>query len=79
MLYSNLMYEAAGHVIELQTGKTWEQFVLEQLFEPLEMHSSGFTLAALLAQPEYAVPFNETGDRKVLSRISSRLRGSLGR
>ena len=34
-LYNNLMFSAAGYIIELQSGKTWEQFVRERIFTPL--------------------------------------------
>src|ERR1700720_75380 len=36
-LYKNLMFSAAGYIIELKSGKTWEQFVRERIFEPLNM------------------------------------------
>src|SRR5579871_2464134 len=36
-LYNNLMFAAVGYLIELQTGKTWEQFVKERILDPLEM------------------------------------------
>ncbi len=38
--YSNLMYIAAGEVIEAISGKTWEQFIQERFFEPLGMNRS---------------------------------------
>src|SRR5579871_2748932 len=34
-LYNNLMFAAVGYMIELQSGKTWEQFVRERIFDPL--------------------------------------------
>jgi len=38
-LYNNLMYAATGYIIELQSGKTWEQFVSGQpLRVALEHH-----------------------------------------
>jgi len=35
--YNNLMYAAAGEVIQAVSGKHWTEFVREELFEPLEM------------------------------------------
>jgi len=34
-LYNNMMYAAAGYLVELQSGKTWEEFVRERIFKPL--------------------------------------------
>jgi len=39
-LYNNLMYAAAGNIIELKSGKTWEQFVREKIFTPLGMNTT---------------------------------------
>ena len=30
-LYNNLMFSAVGYMIELQSGKRWEQFVRERI------------------------------------------------
>src|SRR5208282_1411194 len=34
-LYNNLMFAAAGYIIQLKSGKTWEQFVRERILAPL--------------------------------------------
>ncbi|WP_210488453.1 serine hydrolase [Rufibacter aurantiacus] len=38
--YSNLMFIAAGEVIEAISGKPWEQFIQERIFRPLGMNRS---------------------------------------
>jgi len=40
LLYNNMMFAAAGYIIELSSGKTWEQLVREQILAPLEMNST---------------------------------------
>ena len=35
--YSNIMYIAAGEIIPAVTGKSWDDFIRERFFEPLEM------------------------------------------
>ncbi|MFH0733456.1 MAG: serine hydrolase [bacterium] len=45
--YNNLMYMAAGELIEKISGKTWEVFVKENIFIPLEMKNSNFTVKDL--------------------------------
>jgi CubicO group peptidase (beta-lactamase class C family) len=40
--YSNLGYIIAGAVVEKVTGKSWEQLMRSEIFEPLQMKSAGF-------------------------------------
>lgn len=41
-LYSNLGYMMAGLMAARTTGKSWEQLVREEVFEPLKLTSAGF-------------------------------------
>lgn len=68
-LYNNMMYACAGYVIELLSGKTWEAFVQERIFDPLGMTSSGFSIDAMLEQPEPGVPWTERRDSFELYEI----------
>ena len=68
-LYNNLMYAAAGYLIELQSGKTWEQFVRERILVPLKMTSTSYTVTEMLKLPEFGVPFAERRDSFELYRI----------
>jgi len=68
-LYNNLMYAAAGYLIELQSGKPWEQFVKERVLDPLEMTSTGYSIPGMLKQPEFGVGFTERRDSFELYRI----------
>ena len=68
-LYNNLMYAAVGYLIELQSGKTWEQFVKERIRDPLEMTSTGYSISGMLQQPEFGVGFTERRDSFELYRI----------
>ena len=61
-LYNNLMYAAAGYIIELQSGKTWEDFVRERIFAPLGMANTVFSIADMLKQPDRGVPYTERRD-----------------
>jgi CubicO group peptidase (beta-lactamase class C family) len=40
--YSNVGYIIAGAVVEKITGKSWEQAVTDEVFDPLQMQSAGF-------------------------------------
>jgi CubicO group peptidase (beta-lactamase class C family) len=61
-LYNNLMFTAAGYVVELKSGTPWEQFVRTNIFQPLDMKSTTFTLADAMKSPEYAIPYTERRD-----------------
>ena len=68
-LYNNLMYAAAGYITELLTGKTWEDFVSENIFTPLNMSSTVFSIMNMTKQSDYGVPYNEKRDTNILYRI----------
>ncbi len=68
-LYNNLMYAAAGYLIELQSGQTWEEFLRERVFKPLEMTSTVFSIADMLKQAEPGVPYTEKRDTFELYKI----------
>ena len=61
-LYNNMMYAGAGRVVELLSGKSWEDFVRERIFTPLGMTSSTFSIDEMVKQPEHGVPFTERRD-----------------
>jgi CubicO group peptidase (beta-lactamase class C family) len=67
-LYNNLMFTAAGQVIEELSGQTWEQFVQHRVFDPLGMTRSTLTIEDNLKGPEPAVPYSERRDSAVLYR-----------
>ena len=68
-LYNNLMYAAVGYLIELQSGKTWEQFVKERILDPLEMNSTSYSIADMLRRPEFGVGYTEKRDSFDLYKI----------
>ncbi|HTG15654.1 MAG TPA: serine hydrolase [Blastocatellia bacterium] len=68
-LYNNMMYAAAGYSIELQSGKPWPDYVRDKILKPLEMNSTVYTIADMLKQPDYGVPFTEKRDSMELYKI----------
>ena len=68
-LYNNLMFSAVGEIIELKSGQTWEQFVRERIFAPLDMNTSTYTIAEMLQHPDHGVPFREKRDSFELYKI----------
>ena len=68
-LYNNLMYAGAGRIIELKSGKSWEQFVRDRIFTPLDMKATNFTIADMRKNPDHGVPFREKRDSFELYKI----------
>jgi CubicO group peptidase (beta-lactamase class C family) len=68
-LYDNLMFAAVGYMIELQSGKPWEQFVRGRILRPLEMNATSYSTADMVKQPEHGVGFTERRDSFDLYRI----------
>jgi CubicO group peptidase (beta-lactamase class C family) len=68
-LYNNLMFAAVGYLIELQSGKTWEQFVKERILDPLQMKSTSYSISDMLQRPEFGVGFTERRDTFDIYRI----------
>jgi CubicO group peptidase (beta-lactamase class C family) len=68
-IYNNMMYTSAGYLIELQSGKTWEEFVRERIFTPLGMKSTGYSVADMVKQPDFGVGYTEKRDTFELYQI----------
>jgi CubicO group peptidase (beta-lactamase class C family) len=63
--YNNLMYIAAGVLVEAISGMTWEDFTRRRILEPLGMHRSSFSPARALALGGLALPYMERDGRAV--------------
>jgi CubicO group peptidase (beta-lactamase class C family) len=68
-LYNNLMYAGVGYIIELQSGRVWEDFVRERILEPLGMGSTVYSVAEMLKQSDHGVPYTEKRDTFELYEI----------
>src|SRR3954453_1214245 len=54
--YDNILYMAAGQLIEEVSGETWEQYVRRHVFAPLGMNHSTVSDAEYQADPDRAHP-----------------------
>ncbi|HYL85790.1 MAG TPA: serine hydrolase [Candidatus Angelobacter sp.] len=68
-LYNNLMFSAVGQIIEIKSGKRWEDFVRERILTPLDMPTTCYTIADMTKQPEPGVPYREKRDSFELYKI----------
>jgi CubicO group peptidase (beta-lactamase class C family) len=68
-LYNNLMYAATGNIIELKSGKTWEQFVRQRILTPLDMKTTTYSISDMTKNPDHGVPYKEKRDSFELYKI----------
>jgi len=57
--YTNIMYIAAGYLIEQLTGQSYEDAVRERIFKPIGMERSTFSLEAARQSGDLATPYLE--------------------
>lgn len=63
--YSNIMYLAAGEIVEKVTGKSWDAFVKEKFFTPLGMKESNTSIKDFKPNGNIATPHNEVNGKNV--------------
>ena len=59
--YDNILYMAAGQLIEEVSGETWEQYLRSHVFAPLGMINSTDTDAGFYASANHARPHSRSG------------------
>lgn len=62
--YQNVTMSLLANIVLKKTGKPYEQYVKEKLFNPLGMRSASIGLEGLLATKNYAQPHEMTGRGK---------------
>jgi CubicO group peptidase (beta-lactamase class C family) len=69
-LYNNMMYMAAGQIIELKTGKPWEDYVRAKILGPLEMNSTVFSIENMEKSTDYAKPYQSDFSNRIIQPIA---------
>jgi CubicO group peptidase (beta-lactamase class C family) len=54
--YQNIMFIIAGEVVEEVSGMSWEEFIRQRIFEPLDMDNSYATFAGFEGEDDKALP-----------------------
>jgi CubicO group peptidase (beta-lactamase class C family) len=57
--YDNLMYIAAGQIIPVVTGKSWEDYIREKILQPLGMNTTNLSNMAFKPTDDYAFPHSK--------------------
>ncbi|HXK59876.1 MAG TPA: serine hydrolase [Acidobacteriota bacterium] len=60
--YSNIMFIAAGEVVEEASGQSWEEFIRHRFLEPLGMKRTVLSVKKLSGKSNVATPHAETED-----------------
>jgi CubicO group peptidase (beta-lactamase class C family) len=60
--YQNLMYMTAGYLVGEIAESSWEEFVQEEIFNPLEMRDTNFSVEKSQEAADYALPYREKND-----------------
>jgi CubicO group peptidase (beta-lactamase class C family) len=61
--YQNIMFLAAGQIIPSVTGKSWDEFVRERIFTPLDMKSTNTSIKAFSGVTNVATPHSRIEDK----------------
>jgi len=74
--YQNLMFMTAGYLVEVVSGKTWEEFSLAEIFHKLGMARSNFSVEDTKKMENYALPYRE--EKKKVKEIPFRNIDTIG-
>ena len=74
--YNNLMFCAAGFLVERLRGTTWEEAVASGIFGPLGMEHSNTSVLVSQADPDHALPYRLKDD--ALQQVAFRNLDAMG-
>jgi CubicO group peptidase (beta-lactamase class C family) len=74
--YQNLMFMAAGRIIEKVSGKTWGGFIKERIFDPLGMSRTSTSVKDI--KDNFASPHNESHGGKMRTLPLGNIDGAIG-
>ena len=61
--YQNMMFMTAGFLLEQITGESWESFIQREVFDPLHMRRSNFSVETSQTLEDIALPYAFTNDQ----------------
>lgn len=71
-LYQNIMFAAAGEIVAKTNQTTWEKYVAERIFKPLNMTNSNLTVADMEKAADYSFGYTYNSDTKTATRVPFR-------
>ena len=67
--YNNLLVATAGYMVGKNAGESWEDFVRQRIFQPLQMNSSNFSVADSLKSSDFSMPYRKDEQLGTVSEI----------
>lgn len=74
--YNNLMFMTAGVAVERLSGKKWEAFVRERIFQPLRMAASNFSVHDSERAADFSWPYEKA--KEEVKRVPFRVIDEVG-
>ena len=74
--YQNLMFMAAGVLVETLSGLSWEQYVKKNILTPLEMKASTFSVNEMEQTNDFSFPYSKRDEK--ITRIPFRNIDAIG-
>jgi CubicO group peptidase (beta-lactamase class C family) len=62
--YQNVMFAAAGEIVARTNNTSWEKFVSEKIFKPLEMTNSNVSVDEMKRAKDFALGYDYNADTK---------------
>lgn len=63
--YSNIMFLAAGEIVSKVSGQSWDDFIRDRFFIPLDMKTANTSIKKLNLQGNVASPHNEVEGKNI--------------
>jgi CubicO group peptidase (beta-lactamase class C family) len=73
-IYNNMMFIAAGAVMETVTGLSWEEITRKRIFQPLQMEASCFTDDEMMKNGNFAYAYYEPDSTGKLQSLTYKAR-----
>ena len=70
--YQNVMYAAAGEVVEKAENSTWDKLIVERIFKPLGMNNSDTKAAEMQKAKDYSLGYDYNPSTKVTRHLPQR-------
>ena len=76
--YNNILVMTAGYLVGRIAGQSWEDFVRQRIFEPLQMNSSNFFIADSQKSSDFSHPYRKDEHSGAVSEIPFHPVASIG-
>jgi len=76
--YNNMLVMTAGYLIGKVSGESWEDFVRQRIFNPLQMNSSNSSVVDSQKSPDFAHPYRKDEHSGAVSEIPFHVMSAIG-